>query len=122
MPSSNGKVIEDRARAKEREVSVPEQPEEKQSPISFGRVNFPLSVVLLVIAATAFLHNSLGNIRTDLAVMNTKQEVRDVFYREKISELRQEAATQKEELQRQIKALEYIVLEVQRSVETEKGR
>lgn len=90
---------------------MPDQTEEAKSPISFGRVNFPLSVVILVIAATAFLHNSLGTIRTDLAVMGARIEERDDFYRTEIAEIK-----------KQIKALEYVVNEVQRSVETGKGK
>ena len=97
-------------------------PDEKE--VSAGRLSFPLQLVILAVTtvasvvgsqamANSAIRGEIGGLRTEVAVMNTKQEVRDGFYRDAILELKSDGAKQKEELQRQMKALEYQINEIQ---------
>lgn len=91
--------------------------------VSVNRLSFPLQMVVtaaIMVASvvgsqamtSAAVRNEIGSLRTEIAVMNTKQEVRDDFYRAAIMELKSEGTKQRDELQRQMKALEYVINEI----------
>jgi hypothetical protein len=96
---------------------------ELERPVSVSRLSFPLQIVVLVVTtvvsvigsqalATSAIRGEISDLRQAVAVMGARQEVRDDSYRGSITELKAEGVKQKDDLQKQIRALEYVIQEI----------
>lgn len=91
--------------------------------VSVNRLSFPLQMVILAVTtvvsvvssqalATASIRSEISDLRQTVAVMTARQEVRDDSYSAAIRELKQDGVQQKEDLQKQIRTLEYVITEI----------
>lgn len=98
-------------------------PETEDREVSVNRLSFPLQVVIFAVTTavsvvassavtSASIKGEVSELRQTVAVQMAKQEARDDAYRDAIRELKADGVTQKEDLQKQIRALEYVVNEI----------
>lgn len=91
--------------------------------VSVSRLSFPLQMVILAVTtvvsvvssqalSTASIRGEISDLRQTVAVMTARQEVRDDSYSAAIRELKQDGVQQKEDLQKQIRTLEYVITEI----------